>query len=124
MRGPRLIFVLLICLPVVACQNGTSQSTSPPTPRVEPSGYIWTRLAEHAEFPPSYNFSVFVAKGRMWAFHSEGVWSSTNGQAWTRSPLPSVRRNVNQSDYVFFKDAVYALGDNTGNYENIRFKPT
>jgi hypothetical protein len=60
----------------------------------------------------------------MWAFQGEAIWSSTDGKAWTRSDLPSVRRDVYQADYVLLNEAVYALGDNSGNYENIRFKPT
>jgi hypothetical protein len=60
----------------------------------------------------------------MWAFQGGAVWSSTDGIKWVRSELPSVRRNVYQSDYVQFNEAVYALGDNEGDYENIRFKPS
>lgn len=119
----RAIVILLLAVSVLGCQIGNSQSANAGVvPR--PSGYIWTQLTEHAEFPESYNFSVFVVKDRMWMFHGDGVWSSTNGQTWTRSALPSMRKNVYQSDYVLFNDAVYALGDNTGNYQNIGFKPT
>ena len=124
MTNSAVILVLFIWMSALACQTGRSQSANSTGPVELPSGYIWTQLTEHAEFPPSYNFSVFVVKGKMWAFHPEGIWSSTNGQTWTRSPLPSVRQSVYQSDYVLFNDAVYALGDNTGNYESIRFKPT
>ncbi len=106
-----------------ACSSGSSQSTGVSVDRAQSSGYIWTQLTEHAAFPAAYNFPVYVAKGKMWAMHAEGIWSSTNGRVWTRSPLPSIRRNVYQTDYVFFNDAIYALGDNTGNYEAIGFKP-
>jgi hypothetical protein len=34
-----------------------------------------------------------------------------------------MRKNIYQSDYVLFNNAVYALGDNTGNYERMTFRP-
>jgi hypothetical protein len=85
--------------------------------------YHWTRITENAEFPVGYNFPVFVAKDKMWAFHAEGNWYSTDGISWFKSSLESLRKNVYQSHYVQFNGAVYALGNNAGNYQSIRFDP-
>ena len=114
---------LLLFAAAFGCRSGSSQSTVRSDDQAQSSGYIWTELTEHAAFPASYNFPVYVAKGRMWAMHGEGIWSSADGKVWTRAQLPSIRRNLYQTDYVLFNDAVYALGDNTGNYEAISFKP-
>src|SRR5262249_52675645 len=84
----------------------------------------WSKVTEGAAFPGSYNFSVFVARNRMWAFHAEGVWHSADGRIWTKSNLPSIRRNVYVTRYVQFNNAVYALGQNQGNYLDIRFGST
>ncbi|MEP7148994.1 MAG: hypothetical protein ABI857_08930 [Acidobacteriota bacterium] len=119
----QVVLPLVFFLAAFACRTGNSQPSNLAQPVHQSSGYVWTQLTEHAEFPTGYNFPVFVAKGKMWAFHAESIWSSTNGIRWTRSPLPSLRKNVYQSDYVLFDDTVYALGDNTANYENIAFKP-
>ena len=119
----RLALAFVLFAAGFACRSGSSQSTGPSDNREMSSGYIWTELTEHAAFPASYNFPVYVAKGKMWAMHAEGIWTSTDGRVWTQAQLPSIRRSVYQTDYVLFNDAVYALGDNTGNYEAIAFKP-
>lgn len=120
----RFGLALLFIAAAFGCRSGSTQSIAPSDVRPQSSGYTWTQLTEHAAFPPGYNFPVYVAKGKMWAMHAEGIWSSTNGKVWNRAQLPSIRRSAYQMDYVLFNDAVYALGDNTGNYESIRFKPT
>jgi hypothetical protein len=114
---------LVLFAAAFGCRTGSSQSATSSDIPQRSSGYIWIQLTENAAFPPSYNFPVYVAKGKMWAMHPQGVWSSTNGQVWTREQLPSIRGNVYQTDYVLFNDAVHALGDNAGNYESIKFKP-
>jgi hypothetical protein len=119
----RFGLALVLFAAAFSCRSGSSQSTVRSNDNAQSSGYIWTQLTEHAAFPPGYNFPVYVAKGKMWAMHAEGIWSSSNGQVWTREQLPSIRRNVYQTDYVLFNDAVFALGDNTGNFEAIRFRP-
>src|SRR5215813_10595971 len=97
-------------------------SINPPVETAPP--YAWARVTEGAAFPGSYNFSVFVAQNRMWAFHPQGVWHSADGRTWTKSNLPSIRRNVYVTQYVQFNNAIYALGQNQGNYLNIGFGST
>jgi hypothetical protein len=103
--------------------SGSGAASGNPPVETAPS-YSWTRMSEGAAFPGSYNFSVFVAQNRMWAFHHEGVWHSADGRTWTKSSLPSIRRNVYVTRYVQFNNAIYALGQNQGNYRNISFGST
>jgi hypothetical protein len=95
----------------VAAQSPAAQST-------------WQRVTRHAAYPTGYNYPVYVAQGRMWAMHAEGVWSSADGRDWRKEALPSLRRNVYQSQYVMLDGALFALGDNRGNYESMRYRPT
>jgi hypothetical protein len=58
----------------------------------------------------------------MWAFNNEGIWYSTDAKNWTKANLPRVRRNPYEARYVQFNDAIYALGQNQGNYvDGIKF---
>lgn len=102
---------------------------SPPTAAARdatavPSAYRWRQVTAHGAFPESYNFPVHVAQGRMWALHPEGTWSSADGRRWRKEGLTSARRNVYESQYAFADGAAYAFGMNTGNYLDMRFRPT
>lgn len=110
-----------LSLSSVSCNRGNGQIALLENSPVETSDYTWEQLTEHAAYPTSYNYPVFVAKNRMWAFQGRGNWDSADGKTWTESRLPSIRRNVYETEYVQFKDAVYALGENQGNYEHMRF---
>ena len=114
LKNSVLIALLLSVIPVFgACQ---AQKASDETSR-----YEWTRLTEAADFPASYNFPVFVSKGNMYAFHGQGVWSSVDGRAWTKTTLDPIRQDVYATQYVQFGDAIYALGNNRGNYQRMTF---
>jgi len=80
------------------------------------TNYQWVAETNAADFDGAYNFPAFVVRGQVWAFHPRGTWSSRDGRAWTRSPLPSSGLNSGYQKYVAFNDAVYALGTMTGNY--------
>ncbi|MEQ1923260.1 MAG: hypothetical protein ABL952_12200 [Pyrinomonadaceae bacterium] len=123
MKRPHLLLIALSCMIAFGCQTSQSQSSNSNNGVPAASSYKWTQLTEHAAYPTGYNYPIFVAKGLMWAFHAESIWSSADGKAWVRSELPTIRKNVYQSQYVQFKDAIYALGDNSGNYEKMRFNP-
>lgn len=87
--------------------------------------YVWSNVTGKAAFPQSYGFPVFVVKGKMYAFHSEGVWTSADGANWQKTDLPSIRSEANETRYIQFNDAVYALGQNKGNYlDGIKFGST
>jgi hypothetical protein len=116
--GTRIIHILLIgALAVapfaVACQTQTASQLR--------AHYEWTQLTEAAGFPKSYNFPVFVANGKMYAFHSAGIWASSDGVSWTKTPLDPIRTDAYSTQYVQFRDSVYALGNNRGNYERMTF---
>lgn len=89
------------------------------------ASYVWQEVNKNAAFPQSYGFPVFVVKDKMYAFHQEGVWTSADGVSWNKTELPTIRREANETRYVQFKDAVYALGQNKGNYlDGIKFGST
>ena len=89
------------------------------------SYYIWSEITSKAAFSQSYGFPVFVVKEKMYAFHSEGVWTSADGVNWTKADLPPIRSEANETRYIQFNNAVYALGQNEGNYLNgIKFGST
>lgn len=110
-----LVPMLYFCF---ACARASSNSGDAQPP---PAQYEWTNLTPAAEFPKSYNFPVFVIKGRMYAFSGGGVWSSNDGRSWSKTDLPSIRPDAYHTQYVQFRDAIYALGNNRGNYESIVF---
>ncbi len=80
--------------------------------------YVWTQLTPAAGFSKSYNFQLFSDGQHMWAFHSEGMWSSVNGKVWTKTELTNILNNNAFLDYVKFKGAIYALGTFEGNIEH------
>jgi hypothetical protein len=57
----------------------------------------------------------------MRAFLGQGVWESTDGANWNKTQLEPLRQDVYRTQYVHFGDAIYALGDNRGNYERMFF---
>ncbi|CAN5248550.1 kelch repeat-containing protein [soil metagenome] len=118
-----LILILLSALMGNACgiaKNTVAANESPATEIASP--YSWTRVKERAAYPGGCNYPVFVAQNRMWAFHNEGVWHSADAKNWTKAKLPLVRRNAYEARYVQFNNAVYALGQNQGNYvDGIKF---
>jgi hypothetical protein len=87
--------------------------------------YVWKEVTSQAAYPQGYGFPVFVRDNRMFAFHHEAVWSSTDGVNWTKTDLPSVKRDAYEARYIQFNNAVYALGQNQGNYvKGIQFGST
>jgi hypothetical protein len=114
-------FAVILILHTAGCSRGNGQIAKPGPAPAKVSDYKWERLTKHAAYPPGYNYPVFVANGRMIAMHAQGIWDSTDGKTWRKSDLPSIRENVYRSEYVQFRNAIYAFGDNDGNYQQIRF---
>jgi hypothetical protein len=122
--------ISIICLStaafasLVGCAKSDGQTqTQTQVSQASPSDHTWTLVTEHAAYPTGYNYPVFVAKGRMWAMHAEGNWESTDAKTWTKSELPAIRGNVYKTQYVQFKDSIYALGDNSGDFTRMNFSP-
>ena len=82
--------------------------------------YQWKKLINDAAFPKSYNFQLFSHNDTLWAFHSAGNWYSVDGKTWRKSALQNVLHNLAFLDYVYFKNAVLALGQFDGNIEKYR----
>jgi hypothetical protein len=118
-----VVFILVNCLAVSACGSVEDNYAINEAPAAQiASTHSWTQVTESAAYPKGYNYPVFVANNRMWAFHNDGVWHSVDAKNWTKANLPQVRRNPYEARYVQFKDAVYALGQNQGNYvDGIKF---
>ena len=116
-----LVFAGIGLMTANSCNKHNSTSVSSQTVNESSRKYVWTKVTEQAAYPPGYNFPVFVANNRMWAFHAQGIWDSADGKTWTKSKLPAIRRDVYETRYVQFKQAVYALGENQGNYLDIKF---
>lgn len=87
------------------------------------STYLWSKLLDSAEWEKSYNFQMFSHKDTLWTFHPDGTWYSTDGKMWSKSLLSNSIQNLAFLDYVIFKDAIYGLGQFTGNIEQFNFKP-
>jgi hypothetical protein len=103
----------------LSCSNASEHSA------VEPAtGDRWVEATAKADFPVGYNYPVYVAQDRMWAFHPEGIWHSTDGKRWVKASLPSIQKNIYTTRYVQFNGAVYALGRNQGNYLQMTFGST
>lgn len=114
-----MIRLVAALLALVAC--------APPTAPAQSSvqaDYTWTRLVEHAPFGETYNWPVHVAPdGRFIALHPEGTWASTDGAAWTKTPLPFSGTNTAYLGVVQHDGATWALGRHTGNYEGFSIDP-
>lgn len=82
-----------------------------------PNGYTWTKLTEHAGFAKSYNFQLFTLQDKLWAFHPDGNYYTTDGKNWIKSGLTNSINNLAFLDYVSFNNAIYGLGHFTGNIE-------
>lgn len=102
--------VVILMLSAGASSSLLSQSDGSPFAE-------WKRLAEHAPFPPSYNFSLFSIRDTLWAMHPQGTWFSPDGIAWQRSGLEYIIRNDAFLDFVLFNGKLYGLGTFTGNIE-------
>ncbi len=89
-----------------------------------PDQYKWTELTNHAAFPQSYNFQLFSIRDTLWVMHHAGTWFSTEGRDWIKSSLPNIIHNNAFLDYVWFKNALYALGSFEGNVEQYTFHST
>ena len=108
-----LVALLLAMVPIVAaCQQKSSGKQS---------GYEWTRLTDAADFPKSYNYPVFVSNRKMYAFLGQGIWVSEDGRTWSKTSLEPIRTDVYSTQYIQFRDTIYALGNNRGNYERMTF---
>ena len=122
----RIILLLTTIISIAACSS--SSALSPSTlvdsrPDTAVGEYNWTKLLESAPWSKSYNFEMFSANDRLWVFHFDGNWYSTDGSTWSKSELSNSIKNLAFLDYVYFKNAMFGLGRFEGNIEKFSFKP-
>lgn len=117
---------LLLLGTAAAVASSLHYGRTPAVSREKPAPLLaWTRLVEHAPFPESYNFPVHVApNGGFIALHPRGTWSSGDGVAWERTPLPFSGMNSAYLSYVQHDGATWALGALEGDYRSFRISPT
>jgi len=118
-----------IILPVLCCLACCLDESAHPEKAVETlnqgvakNKFAWTKLLDTAGWKKSYNFQMFSMKDKLWVFHPDGVWYSSNGVNWNKSELTNSINNLAFLDYVQFKDAVYGLGHFEGNIESFSLK--
>jgi hypothetical protein len=119
-----IIFFLFIFL--VACSNQSTQDTEQKKEKSlsqSDTTYVWTKLLDSGSWKKSYNFQMFTIDDKLWVFHPDGNWFSTNGTEWTKSTLTNSIYNLAFLKYVSFKNAVYGLGHFEGNIEHFTFRP-
>ena len=118
----KLKIILAVFLSFVITDCAFTKAYSPNKTNAD---YFWNIVTAKAEFSQSYGFPVFVIKEKIYAFHQEGIWTSTDGVNWVKAELPAIRSEANETRYIQFNNAVYALGQNKGNYlEGIQFGST
>lgn len=103
----KLFIIAILSLSLMSCAFGQAK-----LPEKTNAAYVWNKVTNSAAYPQGYNFPVFVANEKMVAFHHESVWNSADGINWTKTDLPSVKRDAYEARYVQFNNAVYALGQN------------
>jgi hypothetical protein len=106
-------FLIFSC--ICSCNGQIKKSTEPA------KGYHWTELTDNAAFPKAYNFQIFAIRDTLWAMHHAGTWFSVDGSKWVKASLSNVLKDNAFLDYVWFKNALYALGTFQGNVERYRF---
>ena len=107
--------ILLIALSIAAFF--ISENHQPVKNTFGSTQYEWRKMTDAADFSKSYNFQMFSIGDKVWAFHPDGNWFSTDGKKWTKSPLNNAINNLAFLDYVQFNDAVLGLGYFKGNIE-------
>ncbi len=107
-------FVLAIWLP---SGGPTQKRDNPHQFLVGKDTYVWTQLNGSAPYSKSYNYQLFADDQRILAFHPSGVWASTDGRIWQKTPLSNIVKNQAFLDYVSFNGYVYGLGTFEGNIE-------
>ena len=101
-----------------------SKPNKPVTKTPVPPTYEWKRMTNNADFPKSYNFQLFSTGDKVWAFHPQGNWFSSDGKSWTKSPLTNAINNLAFLDYVQFNNAILGLGYFNGNIEKYTLTTT
>jgi hypothetical protein len=85
----KLFIITILSLSYTGCAFGQAK-----LPEKTKADYVWNQVTGSAAYPQGYGFPVFVANKKMVAFHYEAVWNSSDGVNWTKTDLPSVKRDA------------------------------
>lgn len=114
---------LLICTLLILASISCSTLSTPPSSAQTNASYAWKKVLDEGPWSKSYNFQMLVIDNRLWVFHPDGVWWTSDGSEWQRSDLTNPIGNHAFLDYVYFKGALYGLGHFNGNIETFTFRP-
>jgi len=115
------LLIPLLLLFASACSSNKAQVEK--TVISNDTSYVWAKLLDSGPWKKNYNFQMFTINEKLWVFHPDGNWSSSDGIKWTKSPLTNAIHNLAFLKYVSFKNAIYGLGHFEGNIEQFNFKP-
>ncbi len=115
----RIYFLFMLVVLITSCASDNKQTENATTnkaaaPLLKTSNYEWTQLTPNPGYSKAYNYQMFTVGKKVYVFHSDGVWESTDGITWTATGLPDIVKNQGFMDYVVFNDAVYAIGTFSG----------
>jgi hypothetical protein len=88
------------------------------------SSYQWTLMTDNAAFAKNYNFQLFSQDGKLWVFHPDGSYYTTDGKNWNRSTLTNSINNLAFLDYIQFNNSIIGLGHFEGNIEQFKMSST
>src|ERR1041385_448835 len=99
MPGKRVLSGFLLGLVVVILNLEWAQpqeaGRKPAGGRKSPeTKYRWTQLTAAAGYGKSYNFHLFSDDRNLHAFHHDGVYESSDGRTWTKTPLNDDRKST------------------------------
>lgn len=118
-----LTIIAALCISCTGMSRTAEPEAENKVSRANETSYVWTKVLDEGPWKKSYNFDIFAIDDRLWVFHADGNWFSTDGKNWTKSSLPNSIYNLAFLDYVYFKGAMYGLGYFNGNIERFTFKP-
>jgi hypothetical protein len=122
----KLNIIVSLFIFLVACSNQSTKSAEQSTEKSlskSDTSYVWAKLLDSGSWKKSYNFQMFTINDKLWVFHPDGNWFSTNGTNWTKSTLTNSINNLAFLKYVNFNNAIYGLGHFEGNIEQNTFEP-
>lgn len=110
----------------VACVSPAVKSeyaSSHPPSADTSSRYQWRKITDSAEWDKSYNYQMFTIQDKLWVFHPDACWFSSDGILFQKSDLSNVINNQAFLDYVPTDKGILGLGVLNGNIETYQFKP-
>lgn len=114
-----LTYFTISCAPA-SKQSEESSTTETSAPQANATavapreGYSWSQLTDKAVYSKSYNYQLFAKDNKLYTFHPDGTFESSDGVNWVKTGLTNILKNQAFLDYVEFNGAIYALGTFSG----------